>query len=88
MSAYSTARLSSKGQIVIPEEIRESLHLKEGDQFLVIGKGDTVVFKSIMPPNIDEFGELMAEARKQAKTVKMKKSDILTAVKKVRQKSR
>ena len=88
MSAYSTARLSSKGQIVIPEEIRESLHLKEGDQFLVIGKGDTVVFKSIMPPSMDEFSELMAEARKQAKTVKMKKSDITTAVKKTRQKSR
>jgi len=26
-------RLSSKGQLVIPRSIRESLHLKNGDQF-------------------------------------------------------
>lgn len=26
-------RLSSKGQLVIPRSIRESLHLKDGDQF-------------------------------------------------------
>ena len=28
-------RLSSKGQLVIPKTIRESLHLKNGDQFQV-----------------------------------------------------
>lgn len=35
-----------------------------------------------------EFGGLLTEARNQAKTVKMKKSDIVAVVKKVRQKSR
>lgn len=50
MAGYSTTKMSSRGQVVIPEEIRENLHLKEGDQFVVIGKGDTVILKSITPP--------------------------------------
>jgi AbrB family looped-hinge helix DNA binding protein len=58
MAAYSTTKLSSKGQVVIPEEIRENLHLKEGDQFVVIGRGDTVILKAITPPRLEDFGEL------------------------------
>lgn len=52
MTAYTTTKLSSKGQVVIPEVIREQLHLKEGDQFVVIGQGDTVIFKRITPPSL------------------------------------
>lgn len=86
MSDYATTKLSSKGQIVIPEEIRESLHLKEGDQFVVIGQGDTVILKSITPPSMDEFKGLLAEARDQAKKAGMKKGDVARAIKKVRRK--
>jgi len=86
MAAYATTKLSSKGQIVIPEEIRENMHLKEGDQFVVIGQGDTVILKSITPPSMDEFKGLLAEAGEQAKKAGMKKSDALAAIKKVRRK--
>ena len=84
MSEYSTTRLSSKGQVVIPEEIRESLHLKEGDQFVVIGKGDTVIFKSIKPPSFDQFEELLEEAQKKAKLFGLKKTDVKNAIAKAR----
>ena len=43
MAAYATTKLSSRGQVVIPEEIRNNLGLNEGDQFLVIGEGDAVI---------------------------------------------
>lgn len=46
----ATTKLSSKGQVVIPESIRKSLRLKEGDQFVVVGQGDSVIFKTISPP--------------------------------------
>lgn len=88
MTGYATAKLSSKGQIVIPEEIRNNLHLKEGDQFVVIGKGDTVILKSIAPPRLEDFGNLIAEARAQAKAAGMKKSDVQAALKKVRRKAK
>ncbi len=36
--------MSSKGQIVIPKDIRESLHLKEGVKFQVLVRGNEIVF--------------------------------------------
>ena len=36
-------KLSSKSQIVIPREIRDTLHLKAGDKLLIVKRGDTVI---------------------------------------------
>ena len=84
MAGYATTKLSSRGQIVIPEEIREDLHLKEGDQFVVIGKGDTVILRSIAPPSMGEFEDILTEARQSAKKAGLKKSDVRAAIKKAR----
>jgi len=84
MAAYATTKLSSKGQIVIPEEIRDNLKLKEGDQFVVIGQGDTVILKSITPPSLAEFSGLMKEAAQSAKVHGLKPSDVAKVIKKVR----
>ena len=86
MAAYATTKLSSKGQVVIPEDIREHLHLKEGDQFVVIGQGDTVIFKTITPPSIGEFTNLLNEASTQAKKAGMKPGDVKAAIRKARRK--
>ena len=83
MSTVATTKLSSKGQVVIPENIRQKLHLKAGDQFVVLGDKDVVILKSISPPAIDEFEGLIAEARKSAKIAGLKKDDIKTAIQKV-----
>jgi len=82
----ATTRLSSKGQVVIPEEIRNSLGLKTGVQFVVIGRGDSVIFKTINPPAYDEFEELLSDARKQARQAGMKVADISKSIKRVRKK--
>lgn len=37
-----TVKLSSKGQIVIPKEIRESRHLAAGTEFIVSFLGDEI----------------------------------------------
>ena len=42
MSELATTKLSSKGQVVIPESIRLSLNLHSGDQFVVIADKDDV----------------------------------------------
>ncbi len=84
MTGLSTTKMSSKGQIVIPEEIRKRLGLKPGSQFVVVGNKDTVILKTITPPSMDEFDELIAEARKQARRVGMKQSDVSKAIKKAR----
>jgi AbrB family looped-hinge helix DNA binding protein len=84
MGALSTTKLSSKGQVVIPEEIRESLGLKPGAQFVVMGSGDTVVLKMIVPPSPEDFKEMLRKVHKEARQSGMKKRDVDAAVRKVR----
>lgn len=84
MAAYATTKMSSKGQVVIPEDIREQLHLKEGDQFVVIGQGDAVILKTITPPSMEEFKDLLKAARDSAKKAKLTQADLSNAIKKVR----
>ena len=84
MANIATTKMSSKGQVVIPENIRKKLRLKAGAQFVVMGENDIVILKSISPPSLDEFDSLIAKARKQGKQAGIKKSDISDAISKVR----
>ncbi len=80
MPNLSTTKMSSKGQIVIPEEIRRRLKLHTGMQFIVVGENNVVILKAITPPSITEFDAIIAKARSQAKSAGLKKSDINEAV--------
>jgi len=88
MASYATTRLSSKGQVVIPEEIRNDLGLSEGDQFVVIGEGDSVILKTITPPRIEEFHKLLSQARSAAKRAGSKRADLKSAIAKVRHRTK
>jgi AbrB family looped-hinge helix DNA binding protein len=76
--------MSSKGQIVIPEDIRKRLKLMKGSQFVVLGEDDVVILKAISPPSLEEFDVLIAKARKQGQNAGLKQSDIAAAIAKVR----
>ena len=84
MQALATTRMSSKGQIVIPESIRKRLNLKKGSQFVVMGNEDVVILKAISTPSMDDFEDLIRLARQQAKNVNLKRTDIARAVKAAR----
>lgn len=84
MATLSTTKMSSKGQVVIPEDIRKRLGFKAGSQFVVVGENDVVILKAISPPSMEEFDSLIAEARKQARQTGMKRSDIAAAITKAR----
>jgi AbrB family looped-hinge helix DNA binding protein len=88
MAGYATTKLSSRGQVVIPEEIRNTLGLSEGDQFVVIGEGDAVILKAITPPKLEEFQNLLSQARTEAKRVGIKKADLKSAIAKVRRRAK
>ncbi len=87
MAPIATTKMSSKGQIVIPEDIRKRLGLKPGAQFVVVGQNDVVILKTIAQPSMDEFDQLISEARKQARKAGMKKTDITAAIQKVRKRN-
>jgi len=76
MSQVATTKMSSRGQVVIPELIRESLNFHAGTQFIVLGQGDTIVLKSITPPPVSKFKNLLAKAEKAAKESGLKKTDV------------
>lgn len=84
MGNMSTTKMSSKGQVVIPENIRKQLNLKAGSQFIVVGDKDVIILKNIEPPSIDEFETLIAKTREKGKEAKIKKSDITNAILTVR----
>ena len=64
MSSIATTKMSSRGQVVIPEKIRERLKLKPGTEFVIIAKGDVVLFKKVSPPSWEQFDALIREARR------------------------
>ena len=66
----------------------KQLNLKPGSQFVVVGDKDVVILKSISPPALNEFDDLIAEARRKGKKVGLKKSDILDAVRTARGKKK
>jgi len=80
MTNVSTTKMSSKGQVVIPEIIRKKLNLKPGSQFVVVGDKDVVILKNISPPNLNDFDDLIAEARRKGKKAGLKKADIQKAI--------
>ena len=84
MQILSTARMSSKGQVVIPEEIRNKLGLTTGSRFIVVGEDDVIIMKTIVQPSMRNFDALINKARQQAKSVQMTKSDISRAIDEVR----
>lgn len=84
MKSLSTTRMSSKGQVVIPEEIRKALNLGEGNQFVVLGEKDVIILKIVSPPSMKDFDHLIHQARLEAKKVGLKQSSIPKLLKKVR----
>ena len=84
MNTPSTTKMSSKGQVVIPEAIRKRLGIEPGDRFVVVAGEDAVILKTVATPTMDEFDELLGEARKQARRASLERSDVADALAAVR----
>ena len=42
-----TIKLSEKGQISIPKEIRRGMHLKKGDKLVLMTKGEQLILQKV-----------------------------------------
>lgn len=54
MVEASTTKVSSKGQVVIPLNVRKAAGLKEGEKILAIAIGNTVILKKIVDKGFQE----------------------------------
>ena len=60
-------RMSSKGQIVISQDVREEIHVDEGTVFAVVGTKDTIILKKITTPSKEELIKDLGLFAKKAK---------------------
>jgi AbrB family looped-hinge helix DNA binding protein len=88
MDEFGTTKMTSKGQVVIPESIRKKLGLKPGTQFMVMAERDVVLLQELKPLSPEEFREFTAQARRWARETGLKKSDIKRAIQEVRKEQR
>ena len=64
---FATAKMSTKGQIVIPENIREEMGLQAGVEFILITEGDSVILKKLYAPSNAALKNLLDTANRNAK---------------------
>jgi len=85
-----TVKMSSKGQVVIPQNVREAINAGEGSIFAVITNNDSVILKKIKTPSKDELindlKKIAVEATKRAKKLGIKEEDMSKLVEKSRRK--
>ena len=85
MKHLATTKMSSKGQVVIPEAIRNKLALHAGDHFVVLGDRDVIILKAVNMPSLEDLDHLVKQARKQARQSGLTKAAVKDAIIKARQ---
>jgi AbrB family looped-hinge helix DNA binding protein len=74
-------KMSGKGQLVVPEDIRESMSLSPGERFVAFAVQDGVLFKKVDIPKVKlDFNALAKEVEAQFKKNKVKNADVPGAV--------
>ena len=83
-----TIKMFSRGQIVIPQGIREELKASEGTIFSVVSAKDAIILKKIQTPSkeelLREMGAIASEGRKRAEKLGIKESDVPELVQRAR----
>jgi AbrB family looped-hinge helix DNA binding protein len=88
MSHVEFTSVSSRGQVVIPNDIRKQMGLEEGTKLMVFSDGVNLLMKPIMPPSAASFKKLIQASHSYAKEAGLKKSDVEEAIAKVRRRAR
>lgn len=88
MTKMQVTSLSSKGQVVIPNDIRSLLGIKTGAKLLIVTDGDSMVLKPIQTPKFEIFKDLIERSRKFAKEKNLKRSDVQKIIRQVRNENR
>ena len=68
--------VSSKGQVVLPKAMRDSLQIEAGTRLMVISDGTSIILKPIPKPDLSEFQTLMEAASGWAAEVGMTEADM------------
>jgi len=82
MEQTDIVKMSPKGQLVVPQEIREKESFQPGDRFIPLSIKGGILFKKIKIPNAKiEFIKLSKEIEAQFKKEKISSKDVAEAIK-------
>ena len=79
------ATVSSRGQICIPNDIRDEMGLREGSKVLFVLTDDSLIMKKV---NMQTFEELTKPLREAMAKTGMKESDVPDMIHRFRAKKR
>lgn len=65
--------VSSRGQICIPNDIRDVMNLKEGNKVLFFLHDDSLIVKKV---NTQTFAEITKPLKEEAKKINFKESEV------------
>ena len=75
-------KMSPKGQLVVPKEIREKQNFRPSDRFVAFDVKEGVLFKRVNIPEVKaEFESLSREIAKKFKEKGIKQTDVKEAIK-------
>ena len=74
-------KISSRGQIAIPSEIRLRLGLKDGSKIIFFADDDSIIIKKV---NLKSFAEITRPLKESMKNSGIDEMDVDTIISKVR----
>jgi antitoxin PrlF len=77
-------KISSKGQVVIPSEIRERMNLEEGNLLIISDSEDSICMKKIELPKIKSWKEAAKPFREAAKKSNFSNEDLKKLIEELR----
>ena len=88
MTNVMTTKMSSKGQVVLPEALRQMYGWRSGTAFTILVYNGSIIMQPLKTPKDEEvsaeFEEAVTECRRQAKDAGMTPMDISNAIAEVR----
>jgi len=87
MSVIEITSMSTKGQVVIPANMRKKLNIRGGSKLIVVQEGDNILLKPIERPRDDEFNKIIELADQLRKEIDLKEGDVLEVIKESRKSS-
>ena len=75
---FKTVKVSDKGQIAIPSDIRKALKIKKGEELLIVRKGDKLLVEKsskVSKKFASEFNFMLKNAQVTAKKLWNNKED-------------